>query len=145
MLSVILSVRKFNRFYVNLLGLLQNSLFDLDYSLTEVRIIFEIDNAGILNARKLKDLLFIDEGYLSRIINRLVKDRIVKKEPSQTDKRIFNLSLTASGIELLQKINKKADSQMENILQDLTLEDQHRIGLLADELKNLLEKASNKY
>lgn len=144
MINVIQSVRKFNRFYVNLFGLLQNSLFDFDYSLTESRIIFEIDAAGVLNARKLKDMLFIDEGYLSRIINRLVRDEIIKKEQSQTDKRIHNLSLTEKGIELLHKINTKADIQMENILQKLTPEEQSRIGEIVTELKDLFEKAIKK-
>jgi len=142
MIHVIQSVRKFNRFYVNLFGLLQNSLFDFDYSLTESRIIFEIDAARVLNARKLKDMLFIDEGYLSRIINRLVRDEIIKKEQSQTDKRIHNLSLTNKGVELLQKINAKADIQMENILQKLTPEEQSRIGEIVTELENLFEKAT---
>ena len=142
MINVIQSVRKFNRFYVNLFGLLQNSLFDFDYSLTESRIIFEIDAARVLNARKLKDMLLIDEGYLSRIINRLVRDEIIKKEQSQTDKRIHNLSLTKKGIELLQKINAKADIQMENILQKLTAEEQSRIGEIVTELKDLFEKAT---
>lgn len=141
MINVIQSVRKFNRFYVNLFGLLQNSLFDFDYSLTESRIIFEIDAERVLNARKLKDMLFIDEGYLSRIINRLVRDEIIKKEQSETDKRIHNLSLTEKGIELLHKINAKADIQMENILQKLTPEEQSRIGEIVTELKDLFEKA----
>jgi DNA-binding MarR family transcriptional regulator len=141
MINVIQSVRKFNRFYVNLFGLLQNSLFDFDYSLTESRIIFEIDAERVLNARKLKDMLFIDEGYLSRIINRLVRDEIIKKEQSETDKRIHNLSLTEKGIELLHKINAKADIQMGNILQKLTPEEQFRIGEIVTELKDLFEKA----
>lgn len=38
----VMEVRGFNRFYTELLGILQNKVYESEYSLTETRILYEI-------------------------------------------------------------------------------------------------------
>jgi len=136
--EIIQSVRDFNRFYVNLLGLLKNNVLDLDYSLTECRIVFEIDLHKDLTARKLKELLAIDEGYLSRLINNLVKDQIISKTQSETDKRVYHLHVTEKGKNLLNVVNDKSNNQIHDLLQYLKPNDQLRVAEIMSELKHIL-------
>ncbi|MNY37015.1 DNA-binding transcriptional repressor MarR [compost metagenome] len=108
--------------------------------MTESRIIFEIGVAGEISARKLKDLLFIDEGYLSRLIANLVKNGMINKSQSTADKRIHVLSLTVSGKNLLDEINRKSNEQLEALLSPLSINDQHRVAEITAELKHILSK-----
>lgn len=141
--EIIQSVRGFNRFYVNLLGLLKNNVLDLEYSLTECRIVFEIDLHKDLTARKLKDLLAIDEGYLSRLVNNLVKDKIIAKTQSEIDKRVYHLSITEKGKTLLKFVNDKADNQIHDLLQNLKPDDQFRVAEIMSELENILSNRNS--
>ncbi|ASB91068.1 Putative HTH-type DNA-binding domain-containing acetyltransferase YbfA [Bacillus sonorensis] len=45
--SITLEFRKFNRFYTNVLGFLNEHIYDSPFSLTETRIVFEIKNTPI--------------------------------------------------------------------------------------------------
>ena len=64
-------VRAFNRYYTNLIGVLDRRILRSPWSLTEVRILYEISHNEGTNARRLMRMLSVDEGYLSRTIERL--------------------------------------------------------------------------
>ncbi|MBV4433874.1 MarR family transcriptional regulator [Clostridium tyrobutyricum] len=64
----------FSRFYTNILGLLDQSVLDSSYSITEVHIIFEINEIDKCTANNLINKLGVDKGYLSRILNHLKED-----------------------------------------------------------------------
>lgn len=136
--EIVKSVRDFNRFYVNLIGLLKNKLFDLDYSLTESRILFEIDIHKQITARKLRELIAIDEGYLSRLISNLVTKKLIAKVQSSTDKRNYNLSLTEHGQNLIELINSKSDEQIAGLLRNINDKDKQRVAEIMIELKDIL-------
>lgn len=140
MKSTINSIRDFNRFYVSLIGVMKNHVLDLDYSLTESRIIFEIDITKKVTAREIKDKLFLDEGYVSRIVNKLVKDKLIIKEQSSDDKRVYFLALTEKGKEIANLINVRSDNQIENIIENLSDEKQIRVVQLMIEIKEVLSK-----
>lgn len=81
------SIRHFNRFYTQILGLLNNKLLKSDYSLTEARILFELDQTNNLVARDLSRQLHLDPAYLSRLLMRFEKQGLIHKKKSQEDTR----------------------------------------------------------
>lgn len=138
MSNTIASIREFNRYYVNLIGIMKNHILDQEYSLTESRIIFEISNARKITAREIKEKLSLDEGYVSRIVTKLVKDQLVIKEQSKKDKRVYFLVLTAKGKETADLINVRSDDQIGNIIAPLDPQQQTRIVELMAEIKQIL-------
>ena len=64
-------IRQFNRDYVLILGILNNSMKNLDFSLTEGRVLFEIHDGQTVIANKLAIKIGLDRGYLNRIIKKL--------------------------------------------------------------------------
>ncbi len=56
-------IRKFNRFYTNIIGLVNQTILESPYSLAEARVLLEIDNAQQCTASDLTKLLQIDPGY----------------------------------------------------------------------------------
>lgn len=65
--SRINQIREFNRSFTRKIGVLHEGLLHSSYSLTEVRVLFEIANSNDPTATKLSHELGLDAGYLSRI------------------------------------------------------------------------------
>lgn len=114
--SIIPIIRKFNRFYTKILGLLDKHLLDSNFSLTEVRVLYEIANTEYCTAKMLIDLLSIDAGYLSRILKRFEKLGLTYRVQSQKDGRSSLLFLSSFGEETLSKMNTLSDDQIDNLI-----------------------------
>lgn len=118
--NVIEDIRHFNRFYTKLLGVLDRTVLDTGYSLTEARVIIEIGMLGQCIANNLVDSLNIDRSYLSRIIAKLSKEGFLIKEDSALDNRANLIRLTAKGTKLYEQLNKKSDEQIVRLLEGLS-------------------------
>ncbi|MHA2390630.1 MAG: bifunctional helix-turn-helix transcriptional regulator/GNAT family N-acetyltransferase [Promethearchaeota archaeon] len=132
-------IRSFNRFYTNLLGLLDRTLLKSDYSLTEVRILFEIDRLSPITASELVKLLNLDPAYLSRILNGFEGKILIRKEKSRSDMRKQYLSLTLKGQEVISKLQEKANEQIEKLLNDIKYEEQNRLVTAMRTIERILK------
>lgn len=110
--DTILKIRSFNRFYASHIEILNQRYLESDYSLTEVRILYEIDQSKTVTAQKISEILSLDKGYLSRILKRFLKDNLIAKVSSTQDKRAFNIMLTESGNELMKSLTIKVDEKI---------------------------------
>jgi DNA-binding MarR family transcriptional regulator len=133
-------IRAFNRFYTTVIGVTNNNIYQSDYSLTEVRVMFEACNNPGITARQLKTLLKIDEGYLSRLVAKLVKKKILVKKQSREDKRVFSLELSESGKRIFGELNKRSSEDISELVRHLTEEQLAELLSHLDRLKALLTK-----
>jgi DNA-binding MarR family transcriptional regulator/GNAT superfamily N-acetyltransferase len=115
----VVKIRKFNRFYTNLLGLLDQHLLDTKFSLTEARILYEIGESNICSAAELTQKLNIDPGYLSRILKNFEKKGIAVRVQSKEDGRLHPIHLTEKGKETLLQMNRLSDKQSEKLIGNL--------------------------
>src|ERR1043166_10284669 len=93
----IASVRSFNRFYTDIIGLLDRFILDSNYSLPEVRILYELYHQPGQTAKSIIGSFRIDKGYLSRILLKFEKSKIISSKPASGDGRSIELELTAKG------------------------------------------------
>ncbi len=90
------AVRDFNRTYTRTLGVLDEAFLDTPFSLTEARVLHELSE-GEKTSSEVCSALGLDAGYLSRIIDRFAKARLVTRSSSAEDRRSILISLTRLG------------------------------------------------
>jgi DNA-binding MarR family transcriptional regulator/GNAT superfamily N-acetyltransferase len=134
--KVVEQIRDFNRFYTNILGLLNAHILDSSYTLTEVRILLEIKKTVDCTANTLITRLSIDRGYMSRIIKRFENNGLIIKESSQADNRISFLRLTQKGKETMSELESKSDDQVENLINHLSDNNQRKLVKAMKYIKN---------
>lgn len=113
-------IRSFNRFYTNIIGLLDQHILESPYSLSEVRILFEINRMGTCTARQIKESVKMDEGYLSRIVEKFVDGGLIKKRKSTNDARVYNLTLTAKGKNIFNDLDSASDCEVKNLIEGIS-------------------------
>lgn len=133
------NIRKFNRYYTKQLGLLQQHFLDTDYSLTDIRVLYEIDFNGQTTATGIREALQIDAGYLSRILRSFEKKGLIIKHPLPEDGRSYYLQLTARGKKLMGSLNELSNEQIREMLKDLAPAQQEKIAHSMSMLRNLLK------
>jgi DNA-binding MarR family transcriptional regulator len=136
----IAKVREFNRFYTNVIGLLDRHFLDTPFSLTEGRVLYEISHMDLCTAKKIRENIKIDEGYLSRIVDKFIQSGLVKKTPAAEDRRLHIIVLTEKGKKEFSKLNSNSDQQIARLVSGLT--DMQRLELvqMMDGIRALLGK-----
>jgi DNA-binding MarR family transcriptional regulator/N-acetylglutamate synthase-like GNAT family acetyltransferase len=121
------SVRSFNRFYTRQLGLLNERLYGSRFSLTEVRLLFELFHRKETTATLLCATLGLDAGYLSRILQRFEKGRLIKRKASETDGRQNLIALTPQGRKAFAPLDARASFEVAAMLNKLSVSRQRRL------------------
>jgi DNA-binding MarR family transcriptional regulator/GNAT superfamily N-acetyltransferase len=134
----IAAVRQFNRFYTRQIGILPEGYLGSPYSLTEVRVLYDISHNERITASSLARSLGLDQGYLSRILRGFAKGGLIERNRSATDGRQIWLSLTEPGRELLAPLEAAARAQVGATLSDLSLPEQDRLLQAMREIEVLL-------
>ena len=115
----IAEIRAFNRFYTDLIGLLDKHLLHSAYSLAEARILYEIQAGQPLSASQIMATMHIDKSYLSRVLKKLEHDKLIHKQSSARDARTTLLSLTPEGQAVFTTLNQASNEQISALLRTL--------------------------
>jgi len=111
------AVREFNRFYTSRIGVLGEGYLSSGFSLTEVRVLYELAHSGSVTASELTRKLGLDAGYLSRIIRGFGRRGLLSRTPAKDDARKAMLRLTARGKATVAPLEAKARHQIGAMLE----------------------------
>ncbi len=136
------AVRSFNRFYTRQIGLLHKGYLNSPFSLTDVRVLYELTRRAKSTAAEVSKELGIDAGYLSRILLSFEKRGLIRREPSQRDGRQSHLSLTQKGRKAFAPLEGKAKAEVAAMLARLSTSGQSRMIEAMGAIEKLLGAAA---
>lgn len=123
----IAAVRRFNRFYTRKIGVLNRYLQQTRFSLSETRVIYELNNREAPTASDLVRDLGFDAGYLSRILRRFERDGLLRRERSESDGRQVHLYPTEACRRLFADLNAQSKREVGGLLSRLSDAEQRRL------------------
>jgi DNA-binding MarR family transcriptional regulator/GNAT superfamily N-acetyltransferase len=134
-------VRRFNRFYTRQIGVLNEGWLESPFSLTEVRVLFELNHRRRATATELALALGLDPGYLSRMLRRFAKGGLITRSPSRQDARRTFLALTARGRESFAALDDRSNAEVRELLGRLGAPQQSRLLAGMRSIESLLGSA----
>lgn len=121
------AVRKFNRFYTKHVGALNEGLLNSRFSLTEMRVLYELYSGDNLTAGDLVKSLSLDPAYLSRILKKFKSEGLLKTAKSARDGRQRVLIFTEEGRRDFAPFIKASQDEVAAILTLLSDAEQIRL------------------
>lgn len=121
------AVRCFNRFWTRRIGVLREEYLESPFSLTEVRVLYELAYREDTTASELGNELGLDTGYLSRILRGFEERGLIAKKPSEIDGRRSLLRLTEGGREAFVPLDARSREDVGAMLDDLSVVEQDRL------------------
>jgi DNA-binding MarR family transcriptional regulator/GNAT superfamily N-acetyltransferase len=132
------TVRAFSRFYTRLVGLLDEGMHELPYTMTEARVLFELGQQNETDLARLRSDLGIDSGYMTRIVAGLQNRDLVATRKSATDGRRQILALTEAGSQVYEALDQRSADQIATLLQPLSPAQQRRVTTSMNEIRTVL-------
>jgi DNA-binding MarR family transcriptional regulator/GNAT superfamily N-acetyltransferase len=120
-------VRRFNRFWTRQIGVLREGYLESPFSLTEVRVLYELAYREETTAGELGEELGLDAGYLSRLLRGFEKHGLIHKRPSEADGRRRLLRLTERGREAFAPLDARSRNDIGAMLGGMSIAGQERL------------------
>lgn len=132
------AVRRFNRFYTRQIGLLEEGLLRSEFSLTEVRVLYELAHRQRPTATELCQELGLDAGYLSRLLKKFEARDLLVRTPSVEDARQSELTLTAAGRQAFEPLDRASHDQVAAMLAPLVASEREALVKAMRTIQRLL-------
>jgi DNA-binding MarR family transcriptional regulator/N-acetylglutamate synthase-like GNAT family acetyltransferase len=136
------AIRRFNRFYTRQIGVLQEHLLDSQFSLTEVRVLYEIAHRENAAAKDLCQDLGLDRGYVSRMLQNFEKHGWIKIIPSAEDHRRQFLSLTTKGHNAFDPLERRSSQEVATMLARLSPTQRQKFLAAIRDVQSVLDTVS---
>lgn len=112
----IAAVRRFNRFYTRQIGILEEHHLASPFSLTQVRILYELAHREQPAAADLRAALGLDAGYLSRTLKDFERAGLVARRAAHDDARRSVITLTPKGRITFAGLDRRANARIAELL-----------------------------
>jgi DNA-binding MarR family transcriptional regulator/N-acetylglutamate synthase-like GNAT family acetyltransferase len=135
------TIRRFNRFYTARLGLLRRRHLNGEFTLTEARLMYEIDANPQTTARSLCRRLELDAGYISRLLAGLARKKQLRQVRSNDDGREKQLILTRKGKQSVARLNDMSAMQLHEMLSNVSPTDREELVAALRSVQRILRKS----
>ena len=92
-------------------------------SITEAHAISELAVAGPLTQNEIADRLRLQKSTVSRLVDQLVDERLVKRTPNPADGRSVLVALTAKGTNRADRLGAARTALFENLMGGMSASD----------------------
>lgn len=134
----IAAIRRFNRFYTRIVGLLDEGMHKSPFTLAEARLIHEIGKRASTTASELGNDLGMDRGQLSRLLWKLSDQGQLAIVPDNQDRRSNTIALTPDGETTYDMLNSASDAAAADLIAPLDAEQVKRLVSSMGTIETLL-------
>jgi DNA-binding MarR family transcriptional regulator/GNAT superfamily N-acetyltransferase len=118
--DAVVAMRRFNRLYTRQIGALDEGHLQSPFSLTEVRVLYELAHRDAPTATELGHDLQLDAGYLSRLLRSFEERGLIERAPSPVDGRRSHLRLSPAGQAAFAPLDERASAAIAALLAPLS-------------------------
>ena len=133
-------IRRFNRYYANVLGKIDQEIYNKPFPLTEARVITEINFRNGCTATEVRENLGIDRGQMSRIVQKFEEEKIISKKQALDDKRQYLLYLTDYGKEIYNDLVENANREVGKMIQEISNHDLTKLISSMETIESIFTK-----
>lgn len=94
------------------------------------RILSMLDRTGIITQKELQDMLGVQSGSLSEILNKVEAGGYIIRRQNEKDRRQMDLELTESGKESAHGFKREREQMVSTMFADLTEEERKQLSAL---------------
>ena len=114
-------------------GITRQAATKYNISFAQAQFLLKVPSEGI-SISELSNLIGIDISTMSRNVNKLELLALIERKRDSDDGRTFRLSLTPSGVEIVDLLFAEIDARSTEVLSTIPLETQERIGDVLEQL-----------
>jgi DNA-binding MarR family transcriptional regulator len=86
------------------------------FTTTQAYVLIELYNKGSLQMSELSDKLNVKISTMTRVVDKLVRDKYLSRERSADDKRVVNIYLSIKGTQAASKLIKSINKYYQDII-----------------------------
>jgi DNA-binding MarR family transcriptional regulator len=106
----------------------------LGLTMTQLRVLFLLRAENGLSAGALAERLSVTPSTLTRIVDRLVRNELVRRDADDDDRRLVRHWLTASGRQTVEELERTGRERMNQVFGRLSREQLERLVLALRDL-----------
>jgi DNA-binding MarR family transcriptional regulator len=106
------------------------------------QIIYILNVFGILPVSEIANKMAISRSNMTPLIDKLIKEELVQRLPSEQDRRIINIALTDYGRKFLEEHQKSIMNYLRKRLSCLADEDLIELAVSFENIKKVISKLS---
>ncbi len=106
----------------------------LGLTMTQLRVLFLLRAEEGLSARALAEGLSVTPSTLTRIMDRLVRNHLVRREEDHGDRRLVRHFLSESGLRSVEELERTGRARMDSVFKRLSHEQVERLVLALRDL-----------
>jgi Transcriptional regulators len=118
----------------------ENLGHDCDLSPSHFQIILILNEFGMLPVSEIGKKLMISPPNMTPLIDKLIKEELVKRIPSEADRRVINIELTDNGQNFLEQQQKKMRGFIKERFSSLPDEDLIQLATALENIKKVFLK-----
>ena len=108
----------------------RSSIAKTGLNISDFSILEALIHKGALPVNTIGKKVLLTSGSMTVAANRLIEKGLIERRQDQSDKRVFNLDLTAAGRSLIEKAYEKHACNLDRIFEVLTPRERKQIVTL---------------
>lgn len=138
--DIVKKIRAFNRYYTTWLDVMNKDYLQTELSWPEARVLYEIYMHQPISATELCKHLNLDKSYVSRLVGKFEKSKLLTRELILGRKGMKKIWLTAEGEKTAAKIDENGNKQIVDKFNSLDNETCHRLCQAMEVIEDILRK-----